>query len=424
MKIDIKKIKIREDLYPRFSPNTEAVLQYRMNVDNLPPITLTKKDNTLIDGYHRLIAHRDEGKAEIEYEYIDIPENEYFLESLKRNSSHGLQLSRKEKEKACTRLYKDWIEGYGEDIPSKEDVTEKKTKTSKLLAVSKEKIRLWTQDIISKVEDTRKQEAWELWLACKTEDEIAESVNVSQDTVNKWIKQKKQGIVKSVIFPESLQIYNIWNVAKARTDNEYPGRLPLDVMENILYYFTEPFDIVLDPMAGGGTTVNSCKKMTRRYVCYDLVGNPLSDIYEHNILEGLPKKKGFIPNLIFLDPPYWKQMERYTGHKENLANLSLDEYFIEMDKIIKDAYSILREDGVLAIIVSPTQLKHQIYDLQHKFYLSCEKHKFEFVNRIIVPYQTQQVTGAQVAQAKEGKYLLKLYRDLLIFRKNNKKREK
>lgn len=72
-----------------------------------------------------------------------------------------------------------------------------------------EKIRQWTKDILDKINDAKKQKAWKMWLSCHTEDEIAESLKVSQDTINKWIKQKKQEIGKSVIFPESLQIYNI-----------------------------------------------------------------------------------------------------------------------------------------------------------------------------------------------------------------------
>ena len=138
--IDITKVKINEEIYPRFGTDAETILKYRMNVDNLPPIVLAKKDNTLIDGYHRLMAHRDEGRAKIAYEYIDIAENEYFIESLKRNCSHGLQLSRKEKKDACIRLYEDWLVGYGEDTPSNDKLMEKKEDTSKLLAVSKEKI--------------------------------------------------------------------------------------------------------------------------------------------------------------------------------------------------------------------------------------------------------------------------------------------
>lgn len=416
--IDITKVKINEEIYPRFGTDAETILKYRMNVDNLPPIVLAKKDNTLIDGYHRLMAHRDEGRAKIAYEYIDIEENEYFIESLKRNCSHGLQLSRKEKKDACIRLYEDWLVGYGEDTPSNDKLMEKKEDTSKLLAVSKEKIRQWTKDILDKINDAKKQEAWGMWLACCTEDEIAECTKVDRATINRWISGKKQEIGKCTIFPESLQIYNIWNIGtRAKTEDEYPGRLPLDVMENLLYYYTNPFDIVLDPMAGGGTTVTCCKKMSRRHMCYDFVGNPLNSIKQHNILAGLPKKKNFIPDMIFLDPPYWQQMDKYTGLPGNLKNMPLEKYYLEMDKIIKNSYSILRDNGILAVIVSPTQKKYKIYDLQHMFYQSCEKHKFTFINRIIVPYSTQQVSGAQVKQAKEGKYMLKLYRDLLIFKK-------
>jgi len=418
-RIDITKVKINKDIYPRFGTDAETILKYRMNVDNLPAISLAKRDNTLIDGYHRFMAHRDEGKKEIEYDYLDIEENEYFAESLKRNCSHGLQLSREEKKDACVRLYEDWLDGYAEgDSPSKDELLNKKEETAKLLAVSEEKIRQWIKDILDKINDAKKQEAWDMWLVCCTEDEIAELLKVSEKTINNWISVKKQDIGKVQIFPESLQIYNIWNIGtRAKTDNEYPGRLPLDVMENILYYYTNPFDIVLDPMAGGGTTNEGCKNMSRRYLCYDLIGNELNKINQHNILTDMPKKKNFPPNLIFLDPPYWKQMDKYTGHDDNLMNMPLDKYYTSMDKIIKEAYSILKPDGILAIIVSPTQSKKVIYDLQHGFYISCEKHKFIFVNRIIVPYSTQQVSGAQVTQAKDGRYMLKLYRDLLIFKK-------
>ncbi len=41
------------------------------------------------------------------------------------------------------------------------------------------------------------------------------------------------------------------------------------INKNILYYHTELWDIVYDPFAGGGTTVDACKKWFRRYYCSD-----------------------------------------------------------------------------------------------------------------------------------------------------------
>lgn len=167
MKIDINKVKINKHIYPRTNPDSETILRYRMNVDNLPPILLAKKDHILIDGYHTLMAHRDEGRTEIDYETIDIPENKYFEESIRRNVRHGLQLSREEKKIVCIRLYEDWLKEYKEgDTPSGDEQVEKKKNTADLLAVSQEKIREWVKDIIDKIDDARKAKAWELWLAC------------------------------------------------------------------------------------------------------------------------------------------------------------------------------------------------------------------------------------------------------------------
>lgn len=51
---------------------------------------------------------------------------------------------------------------------------------------------------------------------------------------------------------------------------QYPGRIPGQVIEHVLWPFTEPFDIVIDPMAGGGTTLDECKAMTLRYQYFDI----------------------------------------------------------------------------------------------------------------------------------------------------------
>ena len=66
------------------------------------------------------------------------------------------------------------------------------------------------------------------------------------------------------------------------------------------------------------------------------------------------------------------------------------------------------------MIIGPTQEGGKLYD--HAFELNklLENH-FQFVNRIIVPYTTQQHGGAYVNNAKESKNMLYLYRDLVVF---------
>jgi len=258
-----------------------------------------------------------------------------------------------------------------------------------------------------------------LWLGCKTQQEIADICGISQQLVAKNIKITTEFInEKRGNPPDSLQLYTVW---KFQTNDDrygikYPGRIPGQIIENVLYYYTDLFAKVVDPFGGGGTTVDVCKEMNRRYLAYDI--NPVrDDIIENDITSGFPKAaKG--ADLVFLDPPYWAQKQGdYSAHETNLANLPLDGFYDAMAEIFKGAKHILSPGGVIALIIGPTQNDGVVYDHAYDLSKRMEKH-FSFANRIIVPYTTQQVKGYHVADAKKGKYLLKLHRDLLIYRRN------
>jgi DNA modification methylase len=137
---------------------------------------------------------------------------------------------------------------------------------------------------------------------------------LTRQRISQIINTAKNSILGKICAPDSLQIYNVWNFPKCdpRYGLDYPGRIPGQIVENILYYYTEPFDIVVDPMAGGGTTVDVCKAMFRRYQAYDI--NPIrEEIKKHDIRQGFPQRaKGC--KLIFLDPPSWR------AYNKNLIN--------------------------------------------------------------------------------------------------------
>ncbi|WP_257000088.1 site-specific DNA-methyltransferase [Candidatus Methanoperedens nitratireducens] len=80
--------------------------------------------------------------------------------------------------------------------------------------------------------------------------------------------------------PEELQLYTVWKVFSMSDEQmKYPGQTPRQIIENLIYYYTDPITeatkpddvpIVLDPMAGSGIVGEVCKKMFRRYVLFDL----------------------------------------------------------------------------------------------------------------------------------------------------------
>ena len=78
MKIKIVDVRFIKELYPRFELDNYTVNQYRQSIDQLPPI-LISKNNILIDGYHRIQAHKLEELDEIDADVFDSEDDKEIL---------------------------------------------------------------------------------------------------------------------------------------------------------------------------------------------------------------------------------------------------------------------------------------------------------------------------------------------------------
>ena len=106
-----------------------------------------------------------------------------------------------------------------------------------------------------------------MWLACKIQDEIAHIVDKDRSVIARIVQKCKAAEMHNLSNnpPESLKLFNLWNFADSGSTIKYPGQIPAGVIENLLWYFTKPFDVVYDPFAGSGTTIRVCKEMMRRW---------------------------------------------------------------------------------------------------------------------------------------------------------------
>lgn len=424
MKALLNKIKIDEKIYPRrsdgtFEINHDVVNAYKLNLLELPPIVVSS-DFTLIDGYHRYLAHRDSGVDEIEIEVIDIVPEQYLIEAIKRNAKHGLQLTRAQKYF--------WANQLCHETEGKETRTKLLEMLPDLLAISHHTILEWTRRTREELEkeetEERNRKIMELYLRCYSSEEIAEVAELSDAGVRKIISQLKEEKSSELQNPpEGFQPYTLLSFSQCKKEygrDDYPGRMPGQIIEHLLWYYTELFDIVLDPMAGSGTTVDVCKAMYRRYQAYDLIKDESKGIEEHDIVkDGVPHRKNFPPQLIILDPPYWSQKEdSYVAQETGLAKMPLDRFYEAMSEIVEQCTEILVSGGYLAVIISPSQIAGKIYDHIKQIWDFIESQKnLVYGMRFIVPYTTQQVRGFDVKAAIEKKYPLKLHRDLLVYRK-------
>lgn len=136
------------------------------------------------------------------------------------------------------------------------------------LAVSVRVVELWFQKKETEKGKLRDERILELWLACKTQEEISKKVDISRSRVSEILENARNGKLSELQEPKSLKYFDVWsfnNCDPAYGIGNFPGRIPGQIIENLLHHFTEPFNIVLDLMAGSGTTIDVCKAMLQRY---------------------------------------------------------------------------------------------------------------------------------------------------------------
>jgi len=114
--------------------------------------------------------------------------------------------------------------------------------------------------------EERERRIIDLYLkAWNTQQSIADILGVPRQTVTDTINFAEKRHLSIFGKDFSPIIYSVWNLPKQDNDRKHFGAFPELFMENLLYYHTEPLDIVFDPFGGGGTTVDVCKRMFRRY---------------------------------------------------------------------------------------------------------------------------------------------------------------
>lgn len=141
------------------------------------------------------------------------------------------------------------------------------------------------------------------------------------------------------------QNYGKWE----QGDTDYPGATPSYIIWNLLQRYTRPKDLVVDPMAGSGTTVDVARSLKRKALGYD-INTQRKDVFNVDARD-LPLKDEKA-DFVFIDPPYSDHLT-YSGKKECIGELNANEadYYIEMEKVIKEINRILKPERYMALYV-------------------------------------------------------------------------
>ena len=144
--------------------------------------------------------------------------------------------------------------------------------------------------------------------------------------------------------------YDVWSFKHDRAFGiPHPGSIPPGIVAHALHYFTQPGDLVIDPMAGGGTTLDVCTAMGRRCLAYDIEPTR-PDVVRHDITLAWPPEVREC-DLIFCDPPYHTMLARAYA-PEGIATAPLSRWLDFLQRLARDAFGAIRPGGHLAILVA------------------------------------------------------------------------
>jgi len=407
----------RQDLYPRFEPIPARIQQYAESIELLPPIEINQR-NEIIDGYHRWIAHKKSGAETIAVTVTPtLSDVELDRLAARRNADFGIQLSTEEKRHKARQ----WFTGLDVD---KKGIADD-------LRVPLRTVQEWLSRRTKDMKAERERRIAELWLACWTEEEIGKQLATPEGTIAGLVPSlslenavwQKSRIFSSYEEPGwEPPIYNIWKVKQKSNKTTVFGNSEVGFTDNLLYMYTEPFDIMLDPFGGGGSTIDVCKKRLRRYWVSDAFPVPERlDMREWDICNGTPplhKRWGQVA-LLFLDPPYWWQAKgKYSEKPTNLANMALADFHDTLVQFVKDCAAKMHNGSHIAMMMQPTQWHapdRQIVDHVIHFAQSLSNDKLRLERRISCPYESQQANAQQVDWAKVNKELLVISREIIVW---------
>lgn len=220
--------------------------------------------------------------------------------------------------------------------------------------------------------------------------------------------------------PLRLQTTTLWDYPSQDYSDDgqgtadYRGATPSYVIWNLLKRYTRPGDLVIDPMAGSGTTVDVARDLGRRALGYDL--QPHHPGVFRADARKLPLEDAKA-DFAFLDPPYGDHLH-YSGRPECLGELAADAeaYYRGMDEVFHELDRVLKPGRYLGLYVGDSAKKGLPFAPIGIRLFGLLAARFVPVDEIaVVRHNASLKRGAWHLAAEEGNYYLRGFHHLYVF---------
>jgi DNA modification methylase len=226
---------------------------------------------------------------------------------------------------------------------------------------------------------------------------------------------KREGLA---LMTTTLWDYPSQNYSRSRQgDPEFAGATPSYIIWNLLQRYTRPKWLVVDPMAGSGTTLDVARELGRRVLGYDLEPNR-DDIFRADARK-LPLESGKA-DFVFLDPPYSTHL-KYSRKEECIGELDArtgPEYFDALDRVFAEVQRVLRPNRHMALYVSDSARKGKSFvPIGFEIFRRLQR-RFTPVDIVaVVRHNRTLKRNHWHTSAVEGNYFLRGFNYLFILKK-------
>lgn len=173
-----------------------------------------------------------------------------------------------------------------------------------------------------------------------------------------------------------LMTTNLWKFASSdgADDQGFDGGISNDVVANLLHFFTDPGDVVVDPMAGSGRTGYVVSKLPYfspdwedekdwerggpRQVLMSDIDPAGPEIIRADCQESIPFSDA---DFVLLDPPYWKIAEGKYNHGGD----KLEQWLEWLEGVARNVHQTLKPSGVAALVLDDFLRSRQTVPLAH-----------------------------------------------------------
>ncbi len=388
--IPTTRIILDEEIYPRVRVDPRRVSMFAENMRDgfeIEPIEVQihpDDDNKyrILDGAHRLNAYREIGATDIPAVAVTLDGVDPLLYAAKK-AIGPLQLTETEARQTARRAY--------ENNPRLTSV-----EIGRAIGRSRQAVDIYISDLRAANEMDIDIKIFRMFQLGIPQERIARCLGIVQATIHNHLSKMpelailintdlKRGFTVSQVagkhgWPEplvwsialegnsdinkfkalkwGLRTWDKWNAndCDKRFGDEWPGRIPAQMIAHILYYFSDQGDLIFDPMAGGGVVADTCLAFNRKCWSFDMDARPdtLPEIEPHFWdIDNMkwPVKGKTKPDLIIFDPPYFKkQAKNYDS--EGISGFSKEDYLKFLVNFFKLARQNAKKSTNMAFIMA------------------------------------------------------------------------